>query len=142
MDQCRADQVCDLIRKNRRFDTLASAAAVILCPLFLVLGLWIWKTSDTLVPEDQWWKVENFCKSGELGKAVAMGERLVKKMPSSFQAHKDLALVYLARGDLAKAEANFQTAADLFPSRDNLDNLEAIKKRRAAELPSVNQRPP
>jgi hypothetical protein len=97
---------------------------------FLILATAIWFTFMTEHPEEKisWQQVQLLVDRAEYEKAIEISQSLIKKSPNYWYGYSHLGNIYLATGDLKKAETNYALAFDLFSSPENEKTLKAIRR--------------
>ena len=75
-----------------------------------------------------WHVVQQIMDTGDFELALTEAEKNVEEAPDYFRGYKILGHIYLAMRQPIKAEESFSKAYDLFPSEENLKNLEAVQK--------------
>ncbi|MGA2223695.1 MAG: tetratricopeptide repeat protein [Syntrophobacteraceae bacterium] len=76
---------------------------------------------------DSWETARELIYRGEYERAEAMLQNLLKKFPDFYYGYGLLGLLYLSKGNLKEAEANYAKAYDLFPVEENQKNLAAVR---------------
>ncbi len=76
-----------------------------------------------------WYDVDQCVQQGEFKQAIQAAEMLASKSPNNPEAHRRLAGVYLAAGDIEKARSHFSEAVRLFPTEENEKLLQAAERR-------------
>jgi len=77
---------------------------------------------------DTWAQARTLMDEGEMDKGKEMLERLLREYPDYYYGHALLAFFYQEIGDLNAAEKSYAQAADLFPTEENEETLEAIRE--------------
>src|SRR5436189_1017923 len=122
----------DVQRKITRWSLIVLAVFI---PALIVFGVLLEKRVSTNVedfpprPKPDWYDVERNVRSGDLDKAIGMGEELIQKTPEYPEAHKRLAEANLAADKLDKAREHYAEAFRLLPSEENEKLLMALDKR-------------
>lgn len=84
-----------------------------------------------VVPERaaSWYDVDQSVRQGDVGAALRTAQALLAKTPNSPEAHRRLAGVHLAAGDIEKAQKHYSEAFRLFPSEEHQKLLQAAEMR-------------
>ncbi|HEV2045893.1 MAG TPA: DUF2007 domain-containing protein [Chthoniobacterales bacterium] len=72
-------------------------------------------------------------------KAADIVQRLIQKNPNYYYGYSFLGHIALARNRLKEAEGYFARSYELFPTDENEQKLQAVRKRLAAENPEVKR---
>lgn len=91
--------------------------------------------------DDSWASVRTAMDRDDFTTALAMARRLVARQPDYYYGHVCLGAVYLAVGDAASSEAQYERACQLFPSEEDAKLLAAVRTRLSSgagfKLPST-----
>jgi cytochrome c-type biogenesis protein CcmH/NrfG len=82
--------------------------------------------SEQAVPS--WTEVNRAYDAGHLDTALDMAKQLSAKNPHDWYGYSYLGNLYNSIGDIKNAEKNLAKAYSLFPTKENQERLEAIKK--------------
>ena len=74
-----------------------------------------------------WGDVNSFFDSCNYQEALRIAQKLTKKSPEYWYGYSYIGSIYNALGDHKNAETNFAKAYELFPTKENKENLEAIR---------------
>ena len=75
-----------------------------------------------------WTEVSRAYDAGDLETALNIAKQLSAKNPHDWYAYSYLGNLYNSMSDIKSAEKNFAKAYSLFPTKENKERLEAIKK--------------
>ena len=81
---------------------------------------------------DSWDQVTAAMRHQDFSRALSMGQALVAGQPDYYYGHAYLGAIYLAKGDITNAEAQYSRAYELFPNEQTEKDLAAVRKRKAA----------
>lgn len=88
---------------------------------------------------ETWDSVRRALDHQEYDKAAEIAQRLAKKTPDYYYGYAFLGYIALERNRLKEAEGYFVRAYELFPTDENEQKLQAVRKRLAAENPEVKR---
>jgi len=83
---------------------------------------------DKASPPMTWQDISSSFDKGDYEKALKTAKTLTEKNPKYWYGYSYLGSIYTAQGDLKNAEINYSKAYELFPIKDNKENLDAIRK--------------
>ena len=122
----------EMLRKKEKWSLIFVAVFI---PAVIIYGINAEKCvekriEDIRTPERQtWYDVDHNVRSGDIDKAIQIGEDLIAKNPLYYEGHQKLAVAYLTVGKLEKAREHYAEAYRLFPSEGNESLLRTINKR-------------
>ena len=133
-----ADMVAEVKKLRSRIET--NTVFVVLLFVGLVFYFLIQLYSPTSVHSRQshaesWSSVRTAWDNLQYDKAADIAQRLTEKNPNDYYGYEYLGGIALERGRLKDAEGYFARAHELFPTDQNRQRLEAVKKRLATEGP-------
>ena len=127
-------KILDELRKQTQYYRRSLIYTLII--IFFFIGLTIFLTpyiqrqfkekSDQTSPS--WTEVNRAYDAGHLDAALNMAKQLLAKNPHDWYAYSYLGSLYISMGDIENAERNLAKAYSLFPTKENKERLEAIKK--------------
>ena len=82
-----------------------------------------------------WERVRTAMSRQDFHAALSMANGLVEREPNYYYGQAYLGAIYLAVGDLTKAESHYLRAYELFPNEEADKDLAAVRKRLAAQHP-------
>ena len=124
------------IRKLRRLNQWASTAAIVI--LVGLAGYVVWLRPG----RSQWSEVSSAMRESDYPRALARAQSVVAQHPNDYYGYWYLGKIYLAMGDVSKAETEYARAYDLNPLEDLRRELEAVRKRREHEQTQGMSAPP
>jgi tetratricopeptide (TPR) repeat protein len=74
-----------------------------------------------------WSEVRDSLDKCDYAKALSSATFLTERSPKHWLGYSYLGSIYTAMGDIKNAELNYLKAYELFPTKDNKDNLDAIR---------------
>jgi len=120
-----------MFSKTNKTSTIALSIFVVIMVLSMVLTPFMHRLASRATtcpqPADSWGEARSLSNNGELDKAQAMAQRLIKKYPNYWYGHALIGSFHQELGDFKEAERAYAKAYDLFPSEDNKKVLEAIQ---------------
>lgn len=127
-------KILDELRKQTQYSKRSVVYTLII--IFFFIGLTILLTpyiqkqfkdkSEQTGPN--WTEVSRAYNAGDLDTALNIAKQLSTKNPHDWYAYSYLGNLYNSMGDIKSAEKNFAKAYSLFPTKENKERLEAIKK--------------
>lgn len=126
MDEDIQEQILSELRKMRKTNQWMSVFLAIV--LVVVVG-WAF---IRIPPQtaNSWVEVRSAMHRSDYQKALQLTQKLAAEHPDDYYAHEYLGIIHLAMGDVAKAEAEYARAYELFPEEETRKKLDAIRKRR------------
>ena len=82
---------------------------------------------------ESWNSVRTALDNLQYDKATDIAQRLTEKTPNYYYGYAYLGYIAVERNHLKDAEGYFKRAYELFPTNENEQRLEAVRKRLAAE---------
>jgi hypothetical protein len=105
-------------------------------PLLMAFGLPLWiKSTTKRLSNDvgktsfSWYDAENDYRAGRVEDGLRKVNELLKEVPGYPRGYQTQGSFYLLKNDLVNAEKSFAKAAELWPSKEHKENLEAIRER-------------
>lgn len=96
--------------------------------LIVVVAAWFTFFAEPSDEKMSWQQVQLLVDRTDYEKAIEISQNLINKHPNYWYGYSLLGNIYLALGDLRKAEVNYALAYDLFPSAENEKTLKAIRR--------------
>lgn len=88
-----------------------------------------------------WSQLDKTMEQLDYQRALGLARELVAKSPNYYYGYVYLGQIFLAMGDIDKAEVEYARAYELFPSEENRKPLDAIQRRREkSPQPEARQR--
>ncbi len=130
--------ILDELKKVRSRIESNTAIVVLLLVGFVIYGLYQINSSSTTSQSRQrqtesWNSVRTAIDNFQYDKAAEIAQRLTEKNPNYYYGYAYLGHIALERNRLKEAEGYFARAYELFPSNENEQDLQAVRKRLAAE---------
>jgi tetratricopeptide (TPR) repeat protein len=110
--------------------------------LLVLAGVCLW--AFVLVPSRQasraspWTDVSAAMHQYDYPKALKLAQQLAAAHPDDYYSHYYLGWIYVEMGDLARGEAEYSRAYQLWPSEDMQKRLEVVRKRKSSEATKTN----
>lgn len=82
---------------------------------------------------DTWNSASAAMNKFDYDEAAAIVQRLIDKNPNYYYGYSFLGSIALEKNDLREAEKHFARAYELFPTAENEQRLQGVRKRLAAE---------
>jgi tetratricopeptide (TPR) repeat protein len=127
-------KILDELRKQTQYYKRSVVYTLII--LFVFVGLTIFLTpyiqkqfkekSEQAVLS--WTEINRAYDAGHLDTALDMAKQLSAQNPHDWYGYSYLGNLYNSMGDIKNAEKNLAKAFSLFPTKENKERLEAIKK--------------
>ena len=121
-------QLLDELRQLQRANHWIGLGVVVALVLTIYLVSELPKRSDS-----PWTDVSNAMRRYDYDRALQLALALTAKDPRDSYAHEYLGSIYSRKGDLEKAEKEYQRALELSPPQSLQAKLDAVRKRRAAQ---------
>ncbi len=114
---------------TKKINTFVPILVVIFLVALTVLTPYIankFKAQPQQCPQS-WSQVRNANDTGDIDTALRIAKALTEKNPNDWYGYSYLGIIYNSMGDNKNAEINFSKAYELFPTKDNKENLAAIR---------------
>jgi tetratricopeptide (TPR) repeat protein len=127
-------KILDELRKQTQYFKRSVVYTLIIVLLFIGLSIFLTPyiqkqfkdKSEQTAPS--WTEVSRAYDAGDLDAALNIAKQLSAKSPHDWYGYSYLGNLYNSMGDIKNAEKNFAKAYSLFPTKENEERLEAIKK--------------
>jgi len=134
MNEEASQKIVDEIRKQTQY--YKKSLVYVLIIVFFLVGLSIILTpymqkhfkEKSEQPAPSWTEVNRVYYEGRLDQALNMAKQLSAKNPHDWYGYSYIGGLYNSMGDIKNAEMNFAKAYSLFPTKENRETLEAIRK--------------
>ena len=126
-------QILDELRKQTKYvkktNIVILIVVVILISLITVLTPYLQKKfhSTSQQPQISWGQVGSAFDTCDYEEALRVAKLLTEKSTKHWYGYSYLGSIYNAMGDLKNAEANYAIAYELFPTKENKEQLDAIR---------------
>jgi len=119
------------LRRNRRLGQWVCAVGLI---ALIALAVLVAFRTTVLSQRSSgpWTAIQSAMSEGECDRALALAKAQTAKGPRDYYGHEYLGMVYLAKGDAARAEKEYARAYELLPSRNVGEILKEIRGRLAS----------
>jgi tetratricopeptide (TPR) repeat protein len=132
MDNDISQQILKEVRSLRRAFQWGTAASLVV--LVLVFGWAAWLIHSRRASEaSPWTPIKVAMAQYDYPKALKLAQQLAVAHPNDYWSHYYLGWIYVEMGDLARGEAEYSRAYELWPSEDMQKRLEAVRKRKDSE---------
>ncbi len=135
MDEDFQKQILDTLRNQTVLAKTYNKIWLVIICVFIILAISIPLVSHKIIrsntcpqPVDSWQEVRNLRDRQDIDKAKEMVQRLIKNHPSYYWGYLELGYLYLELGNEKEAEENFARAYNLFPTKENEEKLDAVRK--------------
>jgi tetratricopeptide (TPR) repeat protein len=130
--------ILDELKKIRSKIENNTAILVLLIAGFVLYAMYQFYSSPTSSRSRQretetWSSVNTALDNFQYDKATDVAQRLTEKNPNYYYGYAVLGHIALERNRLKEAEGYFARAFELFPTDDNEQKIQAVRKRLAAE---------
>jgi len=115
-----------LTKKMNTFVPIVVVMVLVACTLLTPYIINKFKSQTPQSPQS-WSQVRNASDTGDIDTALRIAKALTEKNPNDWYGYSYLGVIYNSMGDNKNAEINFSKAYELFPTKDNKANLEAIR---------------
>ena len=131
------ETVADILDELKKLRSKVETNTALLVLLFVAMAFFIFialKSSSTSTPSRQaqtetWRSASTALDNGDYDKATEVAQRLTDKNPTYYYGYYYLGYIALERNHLKEAEGYFARAYELFPTSDNEQKLQAVRKR-------------
>jgi tetratricopeptide (TPR) repeat protein len=122
-----SETISDL-RKQLRISTRINVFLMVVLCILLIFYAMIWTGYFTKANRQSWYDVVYDMDAGSYDKALATALKLLERTRGDWYGHSSVARVYLVKCDYSNAEKHYKIAYNLFPTKENEDNLLAVRK--------------
>ena len=135
MDEQINKEILEELRKQTQYTKRANIygpiIALIVVGIIFIGGHYFPRNKQLAEPckeSHSWSDVSSSIDKCDYQKALSIAKILTEKTPNAYYGYAYLGNIYNALGDQKNAEINYAKAYELFPIKENKENLDAVRK--------------